>query len=165
MVLVTEIFLIMESPADLLLNLFVIGFIAALSEEVFFRGALQRVLIEWTGSVHKGVWIAAVIFSAIHLQFYGFFPRMVLGAMLGYMFVWSGSLWIPIFAHFINNAVGVLLNYYVQKGKIPEEIENIGSASGEVVVLIMSVVLTAGFTVSFYRMHKLHPPDDMPPEG
>ena len=151
----TDAFLEMKTYKDLALNLFVIGFVAALSEEIFFRGALQRLLMEWTGSIHKGVWITAVAFSAFHMEFSGFFPRIILGALLGYMFAWSRSLWLPVFAHFVNNGAAVMMSFYVQKGKLGKEIENVGTGQGAVLPVIISVVLTSGFLLSLYRMEKV----------
>ena len=101
----TEAFTRGTSVTKLVLNLFVVAFMAALSEEIFFRGIVQKVLIECFKNKHAGVWISAALFSAFHMQFYGFIPRMMMGAYLGYMFLWSGSLWPGMLAHFINNAM------------------------------------------------------------
>ena len=90
-------------------NLAVIALMAAVSEELLFRGVLQRIIGRWTNNPHAVIWIAAVIFSAFHLQFYGFVPRMVLGAYFGYLLLWSKSIWLPICAHFFNNAISVTL--------------------------------------------------------
>jgi len=78
-------------------------------------------------NIHAAIWVTAFIFSAIHVQFYGFLPRILLGAAFGYMAVWSGSLWLPILAHFINNAVGVIAFYIVRKQSITFDIENVGA--------------------------------------
>ncbi|MDD4514903.1 CPBP family intramembrane glutamic endopeptidase [Massilibacteroides sp.] len=91
----------------LISNLFVIAFLAALTEEFFFRGAIQRIIEKWTNNHHVVIWSAAILFSAIHIQFYGFIPRMILGAYFGYLLYWSKSIWVPVFAHFLNNAVAV----------------------------------------------------------
>ncbi|PCJ89904.1 MAG: CPBP family intramembrane metalloprotease domain-containing protein [Flavobacteriales bacterium] len=123
---ITKQFLMVNSIGDLAVNLVVMAMIPAIAEELFFRGLLQRVLIASTKNIHIGIWLAAILFSALHGQFYGFLPRMVLGAILGYLFVWSGSLWVPIFAHFVNNGAAVLLAFYVKKGMISEDVENIG---------------------------------------
>lgn len=80
----------------------------AITEEFFFRGALQRLIGKWNPNPHFVIWNAAILFSAFHLQFYGFIPRMLLGAYLGYLLLWTRSIWIPIFAHFINNATAVI---------------------------------------------------------
>ena len=105
----TEAFTKGTSVGVLILNLIVIALMAALSEEIFFRGVLQKVLIDCTRNKHIGVWISAIIFSAFHMQFFGFLPRMLMGAYLGYLFLWSGSLWPGIFAHFVNNGMAVVL--------------------------------------------------------
>lgn len=80
----------------------------AITEEFFFRGALQRLIGKWNPNPHFVIWSAAILFSAFHLQFYGFIPRMLLGAYLGYLLLWTRSIWIPVFAHFINNATAVI---------------------------------------------------------
>lgn len=97
-----------NSASEILGNLITVGLFAAVCEEVFFRGILQRIFKEWAHNSHLAVWITAFIFSAIHMQFFGFFPRMLLGVLLGYLFVWSKNIWVPIFAHFCNNALVVL---------------------------------------------------------
>lgn len=97
-----------NSASEILGNLITVGLFAAVCEEVFFRGILQRIFKEWTHSSHLAVWVTAFIFSAVHMQFFGFFPRMLLGVLLGYLFVWSKNIWVPIFAHFCNNALVVL---------------------------------------------------------
>lgn len=85
-------------------NILIIAVLAGLGEELLFRGVLQKILIKWTSNIHWGIFITAVLFSAIHLQFFGFLPRLVLGVLLGYLCVWSRSLWVPIIAHTLNNA-------------------------------------------------------------
>lgn len=89
----------------LVLAFFSITILPALCEELIFRGVLQPLLSKALSNVHLGIWISAVIFSAIHFQFYGFLPRVLLGAILGYLVLWSGSLWTAIVAHFANNAI------------------------------------------------------------
>lgn len=107
----TAAFLKMDNLFELLLNMVMIAVIPAVGEEMLFRGCLQPILQRYTGNAHIGVWLAAIIFSAIHLQFYGFVPRMLLGALFGYFYLWSGNLWYPIIAHFVNNGLQVLLVY------------------------------------------------------
>lgn len=89
-------------------NLLVIALLAAITEEMLFRGVGQRIIERWTNNPHLVIWGAAFVFSAIHLQFYGFIPRMLLGAYFGYLLYWTKSLWVPIFAHFVNNASAVI---------------------------------------------------------
>lgn len=96
------------TPQLLAINLIVMALCPAITEEFFFRGALQRLIGKWNPNLHFVIWSAAILFSAFHLQFYGFIPRMLLGAYLGYLLLWTRSIWIPVFAHFINNATAVI---------------------------------------------------------
>ena len=114
----TEAFLAMKSMGDLLINLFLIALIPAIGEELLFRGVLQQLFAKWTGKIHLAIFISAFLFSTIHLQFFGFFPRFVLGIILGYMFYWSKNLWLPILAHFTNNALAIIFTYQFVVDKI-----------------------------------------------
>lgn len=107
--------LVMNNGFDLAVNVFVIAIVPALVEELFFRGCLQRILTSLYNNVHVGIIITAIIFSFIHFQFYGFLPRMILGILFGYLFVWTNNLWYSIFAHFINNGLQVLMVYLYQQ--------------------------------------------------
>ncbi len=104
--------------------LLVIGVLPAIGEEVLFRGVLQRKLMESWTNPHLAIWVTAALFSAIHVQFYGFFPRMLLGALFGYLYFWSGSLWVAIFAHFVNNGFMVLMLYLHHRDLIGYDIES-----------------------------------------
>lgn len=105
---VTRLLLEGKGPGVLLANLLVIAVIAGVTEEFMFRGALQRILGKWLRSYHAVIWTAAFLFSAFHLQFYGFIPRLLLGAYFGYLLYWSNNIWLPVVAHFFNNMCGVL---------------------------------------------------------
>lgn len=105
--ILTERFLQADNFGILLINLGLMAFLPALSEELTFRGTLQQIL----SNSHMAIWVTAIIFSAIHMQFYGFIPRMLLGALFGYMFLWTGSLWTSILMHFTNNALAVIAFY------------------------------------------------------
>jgi membrane protease YdiL (CAAX protease family) len=102
----------MKSPMDLVAMLFTLAIIPAIVEEFFFRGVLQRLFIQIMKRPGAGIVITAIIFSAVHGQFLGFFPRVVLGIVLGALFWYSGSLWPGILAHFVNNALQIILVYY-----------------------------------------------------
>ena len=105
----TERFLQADSFGGMLVNIGLMALMPALAEEMSFRGVLQGVLSRQRSEVsHIAIWVTAFIFSAIHFQFYGFVPRMLLGAMFGYMLAWTGSLWVPIVMHFVNNGVAVV---------------------------------------------------------
>ncbi|MDX1666672.1 MAG: CPBP family intramembrane glutamic endopeptidase [Saprospiraceae bacterium] len=103
--------LTMESPNELLFNLLIVAVLPAIGEELLFRGILQRRLETHLGNAAAAIWIAALIFSAFHLQFEGFLPRLVLGAVLGYLYVWTRNLWVPILAHFFSNGAQVVAQY------------------------------------------------------
>ena len=114
----TEAFLAMNSMGDLFINLFLIALIPAIGEELLFRGVLQQLFAKWTGKIHLAIFISAFLFSAIHMQFFGFLPRLVLGLILGYMFYWSKNLWLPILAHFTNNALAIIFTYHFVADKV-----------------------------------------------
>lgn len=102
--------------SQFLLGLLIVAVLPALGEELAFRGMLQPALFRLTGSSHVAIWITAILFSALHMQFLGFVPRVMLGALFGYLAVWSGSLWLPIAAHLVNNGLSVILLYLNQVG-------------------------------------------------
>ncbi len=112
----TMIFLKYENVLDLFLNFFIISLLAALSEELLFRGVLQKILVDGTQRLHIGILLTAFIFSAFHLQFYGLIPRFFLGVLLGYAYYFSGSLWVPIVMHFVNNFIAVLIFVLYKEG-------------------------------------------------
>lgn len=130
-------------------NILLIGAFTAVSEEFFFRGVLQREIELWTKNGHWSVWITAFIFSAIHLQFFGFFPRLILGALLGYLFLFSRNLWVPITAHFFNNASVIVVNFFVGKEAL-DQLNNPPVTSW----LIMLSVASAFFCVILLKKLK-----------
>ena len=97
---------------DLVINIICIAGLAAVGEELLFRGLLQRIFIKLFKSPWLGIIVAAFLFSAMHLQFYGFLPRFILGVLLGLMFWYSGSLWVPMLAHFVYDALLITLAYF-----------------------------------------------------
>jgi membrane protease YdiL (CAAX protease family) len=103
-------FLDVRGVGALLFNIVLMAVVPAVSEELFFRGAVQRIL-SGKLNVHFSVWITAAVFSFVHLEFTGFLPRMLLGAYFGYLLYATGSVWVPVAAHFINNTIGVVLSY------------------------------------------------------
>src|SRR5664279_88677 len=107
----TDLLIVSKSFGVMMLNLLTFGLIAAVAEELIFRGVFQKIFYNIFKSGHVAIWITAFIFSAIHFQFYGFIPRFILGLAFGYLFFWSGNLWLPMIAHFVNNAFPVILVY------------------------------------------------------
>jgi len=149
----TDAFLASSSWGGLILNLVMIAGLAAIGEELIFRGILVKLFREWTGSVHLAVIIPAFLFSALHFQFYGFFGRMLLGMVLGYLFVWSGSLWVPVIVHFLNNAMAVILAFLGQRGIYNQDIQDFG-ASDNVWVIVASCLLMVFAMIMIYLHEK-----------
>ena len=142
--ILTERFLQADNTWQVLLNIGLMALLPALAEELSFRGTLQQIL----GNKHIAIWVTAIIFSAIHMQFYGFIPRMLMGAMFGYIFVWSGSLWVPITMHFVNNTLAVLA--YTIFGTATSYADTIG-AGATWWVGVLSLILTSLGLLIFYR--------------
>ncbi len=105
-----------SSVTDFILGLVVVAVIPGIGEEFVFRGLIQRELQRATHNSHAAIWISAFLFSAIHMQFFGLVPRMLLGALFGYMYHWSGNLLVPMLAHFFHNGITLLLIYAYQQG-------------------------------------------------
>ncbi len=137
-----------SSFPKLLVGLVVVAVIPAIGEELVFRGVLQRQLHRWANNTHVAVWVAAIVFAAIHMQFFGFIPRMVLGALFGYLYFWSGRMIVPIIAHFVNNGFTVFLLYLQQTGKIDFDVESTDAMPWFSVLL--SVLLTGGVLYYLY---------------
>lgn len=113
----TQQLTVFSNPGQFWFGMLVFGLIPAIGEEIVFRGLLQRNLLPVVRNGHVAIWLTAFIFGAIHMQFYGFIPRMLLGAVLGYLYLWSGNIWVPIVGHFMNNGF-VVLTLYLQQRKI-----------------------------------------------
>lgn len=149
----TEAFLKVGSLGGLLFNIFMVAFLPAIGEELLFRGVIQRIFTNWTKNIHWGIWITAILFSAMHMQFYGFVPRMFLGVLFGYLLVWSGSMWLPIIAHFINNGVAVVAMYMIDKKLLAPDIEEIGSTTDSYYMAAISFVLIVVFMFMIKRQN------------
>ena len=149
----TEAFLKVETTGGLLFNIFMVAFLPAIGEELLFRGVIQRIFTNWTRNYHWGIWISALLFSALHMQFYGFIPRLFLGVLFGYLLVWSGSIWLPIIAHFINNGVAVVAIYMIDKKLLSPEIEEIGTTSDSYYMAAVSFVLIIVFMLMIKRQN------------
>lgn len=151
---ITEAFMRGTSISTLFLNLFIVAFLAALSEELLFRGVIQNLLIECFKNKHVGVWVGAIIFSAFHLQFLGFFPRMLMGAYLGYLYVWSGSLWPGILAHFINNGLATFGAWLMNRGSVSKDMDTFGANSHDWIYAVISGILVIASMILIYRTEK-----------
>ena len=146
----TEQFLKADNIGVLLINIGLMALLPALSEELSFRGTLQQIF----GNKHAAIWAIAIIFSAIHMQFYGFIPRMLMGAMFGYVFVWTGNLWIPILMHFTNNGLAVLVYYLVGESADGKNYaDTIGAGTMWWLGLISLVITSLGLLIFYRRTH------------
>lgn len=152
----TEALLHMEGLPSLLATLLVVAVLPAIGEELVFRGILQRYLERYGAAV--AIWASAVIFSAFHMQFAGFLPRLFLGAMLGYLLYWSGSLWLPIFAHLLNNGVQVLVVYIAQQRGTIDSLSAADAPSLHWSAYLMAILL---FGAVSYRLHQLRNTNDI----
>lgn len=156
----TNIFLDMKDWKDYAINILMIGILAAVGEELLFRGSLQPLLVRMVGNAHIAIWVTAFIFSAIHLQFYGFFARFFLGALLGYFYYYSNNLWIPILAHFFNNSMAVTYVYITKEPLYdPETLNMSGEETSPLYALLsLSMVILGVYLFRFYsRRQKIEP--------
>lgn len=141
-----------SSPGQFLIAMVVIGVIPAIGEELLFRGIIQRKLTEEWVNVHTAIWVSAALFSAIHVQFYGFLPRMLLGALFGYLYYWSGRLTVSIFAHFVNNGFMIAMIYLHHRKVVDVDIEDTGSVSWT--AALASLVVSAGLLYGIWKTRR-----------
>ncbi len=131
-----EIMLAGSGIGSTIISILIVGVLAGLSEELYFRGALQRLIGSGRLGPHATIWITAVIFSLFHMQFYGFVPRVLLGAWFGYLFYWTGSIWLPVIIHALNNSIYVLTAH-----RTGLDVNSIGI--GDYTLALGSVIVTA----------------------
>lgn len=130
------------SWGTLAVNILLMGVLTGLCEELLFRGTFQRVIASGPVGAHAAIWITAVIFSVLHFQFFGFLPRVLLGALFGYLFFWTGSIWVSAAAHALNNSLYVLTYWLAARGIGGFDLEGVGvSTHGFPVVACLSFVL------------------------
>jgi uncharacterized protein len=137
---------------DMLLGLLVIALLPGIGEELVFRGLIQNELWRGCRNIHVAIWASAFVFSAIHVQFFGFIPRMMLGALFGYLYYWSGNLIVPMFAHLFNNGFSVVAIYLERKSLIDADVEAAESAPWPAV--LFGVVLTVLLLVYLWRFFR-----------
>lgn len=131
----------------------VIAIIAGVGEELLFRGLIQNLIKSATGNIHIAIWISAIIFSAFHMQFYGFIPRMLLGALFGYLYYWSGHLSIAMFAHFLNNGFTITM-MYLSKQEIVNYNPMTDAISPPTSTILIFLLVCAGLMFSFWSYCK-----------
>lgn len=138
----------------LIITLLIVGVLAGLSEELFFRGGVQRLLTTASVNPHIAIWLTAFLFSAIHLQFFGFFPRLILGAVFGYLAYWSQSIWMPITAHILNNSLAVVAIWMKNRTSESIELDTIGSSvdsAQTLFIVIVSVLFSVFWLLAIRR--------------
>lgn len=138
----TEAFLSIDSWGEFIFNIVMIAMLPSIGEELLFRGLLQRLFNDWFKNIHFAIILAGFLFGAMHLQFFGILPRMVLGVLFGYLFYWSGSLWIPIFAHFLNNGVAVTISFMERQGWIVTRFQDFGYSTS-LFLIFASIIISA----------------------
>ena len=151
---ITEAFLSTSSYGGFAINILMIAVLPAIGEEFLFRGVFTRLFISWLKNNHAGVWMAAFIFSAIHMQFYGFIPRLLLGAAFGYLFIWSNNIWVPVAAHFVQNATSVVVAWLASNGFISFSAEDFGQTEN-MFIIAASALLVATFLFMVFKSRKV----------
>lgn len=140
-----------SSVADLVMSILIVGIMAGLGEELLFRGSIQRLLSTSGLNTHAAIWITAAIFSAVHMQFFGFVPRMLLGALFGYMLVWSGTLWLPICVHAANNIIYVTARWMALRSSVSSTTVDTVGVDGNWTIILTSAALTTATLFALYR--------------
>ena len=143
-----------RSSWDLICNILVFAVLAGVCEEFFFQGALQPLLMKWSKNPHIGILLTALIFSALHFQFYGFIPRFLLGVYLGYLFFWSRSLWLPILAHVLHNALSILVDFTLQGRGIDTDSLQYTDVRGSIPVAATCALVSAMAIVFLWRTYR-----------
>ena len=140
-----------KNPSQLIIAILVVALLAGISEELIFRGVLQNIALRAFGNPHVAIWFAAFWFSFIHFQFYGFLPRMFLGALFGYLYFWTKNLWVPMFAHFVNNGFTLLMVYLYKNKTVKVDIES--TESIPLTAAIASLLITVLILRFFYQKY------------
>jgi membrane protease YdiL (CAAX protease family) len=142
----TAVLLQMKTIPSMLFKLLVVGLLTAIVEEFMFRGVIQTIFTKWTKNYHVAIWVTAALFSAFHMEFFGFLPRMMLGVLFGYFVVWSGSIWTAVWGHFINNGTAVVASYMFQNKMVKinpddQHIFNWGSYLFSLIIILFLLYL------------------------
>jgi membrane protease YdiL (CAAX protease family) len=146
----TETIIYYEDNNSFFVVLLIVAILPGIGEELLFRGIVQNEIQDILKSPTWAIWITGFLFSFIHFQFFGFFPRMLLGVLFGYFYYWSGNIYVSMFVHFMNNALSlVLANMYKQKAISfdPDSVEFIPVYS-----VIISIITFAFFVYLYKRI-------------
>ncbi|MES2377104.1 MAG: CPBP family intramembrane glutamic endopeptidase [Bacteroidota bacterium] len=153
----TAVLLQMKTIPSLVFKFMVVGLFTAIVEEFMFRGCIQTIFIKWTKSYHAAIWVTAALFSAFHMEFFGFLPRMMLGVLFGYFVVWSGSIWTAVWGHFINNGTAVVASYMFQNKMVKinpddQHIFNWGSYLFSLIIILFLLYLYRNIATGKVKM-------------
>ncbi len=149
----TNFILGFENEQEFLLGLFVIALLPAIGEELLFRAVLQNKLLHFFSNPHVAIFIGAAMFSLLHFQFAGFFPRWALGAIFGYAYFYSKNLFFPIFLHLFNNGLTLCVAFFYQKN-----ITELQSQKAEYLFLdylFIFMTLAMGFVLGYFLKKRL----------
>jgi membrane protease YdiL (CAAX protease family) len=114
--------------------------------------------------MHLAIFLTALLFSAFHFQFFSFLPRFFLGLLLGYLMFYGRSIWYPILAHFVNNAMGVVYYHFYARGSADDMLEEIGTSTMMPMAAAISLLLFAFFALLWYYQTGKYP-SPSPPYG
>ena len=145
-----DLLIVADTFPAMLLNLLMIAVLPAIAEELIFRGVFQKIFYRLFRSGHLAIWFSALLFSTIHFQFFGFIPRLILGLVFGYLFYWSGTLWLPVISHFVNNAFPVILAYIqgAEKLRAPVDISLLHQ------VIFLPLPIISALVILYYFRNK-----------
>jgi hypothetical protein len=145
----------------LLVNLFMIGIIPAVGEELVFRGLIQKHLTDLFKNAHFGIVLAAIVFSLAHFQLYSFLPRFFLGLILGYMYFYGRNIWYPIIAHLLNNGLGVVFYYFYMKKDSGERLEELGTMELLPITAALSFIAVAVMMYLWVKLIRTNEPVEL----
>lgn len=144
MTVLTEQLLRCDSIGTLGLNILVLALLPAVGEELTFRRLFLRFTPTRWGAGR--IWFLAFIFAVAHVQFLGFIPRMLLGALLGYLYVWSGNIWLSVLCHFTNNAVAVISYYF-----FADSLDSLGTGGTWWLAVLGTLLVGLGIFILYKR--------------
>jgi membrane protease YdiL (CAAX protease family) len=129
----------MRTIWDLLFAIVAIAVVPAVVEELYFRASLQKIIMDWSGKPIVAIVVTAILFSAFHFSYFGFLSRMSLGIVLGLIYYFTKTIWLPILMHFINNAIGVSALYMVRNN--PKQIDKVLDSNLAYYWVILGILL------------------------
>jgi membrane protease YdiL (CAAX protease family) len=153
----------MNTIWGMIFNLLFIGLLTAIVEEILFRGCLQTIFLKWMKNKHVAIWITAILFSAFHMEFFGFLPRLMLGVLFGYFVAWSGSIWPAIWGHFVNNGTAVVVTYLYQHKLVntnPDE-QQVFTHVGYIISFVITLLLLLAYRYISAKRQIVHDGEEL----